>query len=111
MKRLLSAAVLQLIPAKSAALHGRMVTDLASRFTSAHGRPQTSPVSTVELLRSIIVSLVGLIFQRIAETDKIGSIPEVGKHMNATRWEKLKLFGAITSMTLIASERILTARG
>jgi|GEM_PF-5894047 hypothetical protein len=64
----------------------------------------------IEMLRAAIVSLIGLLVERMAETHRSGKVAVLGKDLEKGRWERLQAFGGLVSMVTIVRERVSRAR-
>jgi hypothetical protein len=66
--------------------------------------------SLIDILRATIVSLVGLLMERIGKIDKSGKVEIRGEDLDKDRWVRLYTFGVSLAMTTISVERVMSAR-
>jgi hypothetical protein len=66
--------------------------------------------SLIDILRAMIVSLVGLLMERIGQIDRCGKVEIRGEDFNKDRWVRVYTFGASLAMTTISAERVISAR-
>lgn len=69
-----------------------------------------APLSLIDTLRDIVLSLVGLLIERIARTLSAGKLGMIGYELDQSHWKKLGAFGTILAVMTIARERAIRAQ-